>query len=276
MPHPLFSPDSMYWRVNREWLIALAGPRAVLMELAHPAIAAGIAQHSNYRGDPMGRLYRTMKIMTEISFGTPEEMRAALKHFHAAHVRVNGKMEATVEGGQQTAPAYNARDPRLQFWVLATLIDSVPRAYESFVMPLTPAEKSMYYADCQRLARVLGIPQDAIPANFPAFEQYMHDTLNGDVLRVTEDARNVVNALFAPTLRGRITRRFSFASIGTLPPRLRDAYGLEWSPARDKNLARLTRIISRVRPHIPHAVAIHPKAWAMERNLAMAAKGAIS
>lgn len=274
--NPLFAPESMYWRVNREWLIALAGPRAVLLELAHPAIAAGIAQHSNYRGDPGGRLYRTMKTMTEISFGTPEEMGRALKHFHAAHARVSGTMDAPAVSGQPSVVPYTARDPQLQFWVLATLIDSVPRAYEKFVMPLTYAEKSAYYADCQRLARVLGISPRVIPVTYLAFEKYMSGMLNGDTLTVTEDARQIVNALFAPTLRGRLTRRFSSPSIGMLPPRLRNAYGFEWNTANEKNLARLARIISRVRPHIPRAVAIHPKAWSMERNLELLAKGATS
>ncbi len=256
---PLFSPTSLYWRVNREWLIALAGPRALLLELAHPAIAAGVAQHSNYRGDPFGRLYRTMKTMTEISFGDEQERRDALKHFFKCHARVKG---TTTEMGEM---AYDARDPELQFWVLATLIDSVVRVYEKFVAPLTFAEKCAYYDDCVRLARVLGISHAAIPNSYDAFCSYMEAMLSADVLCVTQNARDIVDALFAPTLRGYATRGFSFVGIGMLPRRFRDEYGFGWDDAREKNLERVAKVARRVRPLIPHALAIHPKAYQMEK-----------
>lgn len=258
----LFSPHSLYWRVNREWLIAFAGPRALLLELAHPAIAAGVAQHSNYRGDPFGRLYRTMKTMTEISFGTTVERRAALKHFFACHRRVKGVVR---EIGEIREVAYDARDSQLQFWVLATLIESVLRVYETFVAPLTLADKGAYYNDCLELARVLGISRAAIPNSYDAFCAYMDAMLCADVLCVTQNARDIVNALFAPTPRGAATRGFSFVGIGMLPPRVRDEYGFVWNESREKNLERLANFTRRVRPLIPHALAIHPKAYQMEK-----------
>lgn len=256
----------MYWRVNREWLIALAGPRAVLLELAHPAVAAGVAQHSDYRGDPFGRLYRTMKTMTEISFGTEEEMREALKHFQRCHARVKGEIspspvtEPALSKAKGHPSSYDARDPQLQFWVLATLIDSVPRAYEKFVAPLTFADKCAYYDDCAQLARLLGISQDVVPPTYAAFSLYMDAMVCSETLRVTQNARDVVGALFAPTLRGRAAQLFSFASIGMLPARVREEYGFEWDEAREKNLERLAQFSRRVRRWIPDGLAIHPKA----------------
>ena len=261
MATPLFSPKSLYWRVNREWLIALAGPRALLLELAHPAIAAGVAQHSNYRGDPFGRLYRTMKTMTEISFGTEAEMRDALKHFFKCHARVR----ATADDERRTTIEYDARDAGLQVWVLATLIDSVLRVFEKFVAPLTFADKCAYYDDCVRLARVLGISPAAIPNSYDTFCAYMGAMLSADVLCVTQNARDIVDALFAPTPRGYATRWFSFVGIGMLPPRVRAEYGFGWDDAREKNLERFAHLARRVRPWIPHALAIHPKAYQMEK-----------
>lgn len=248
----LFSPHSMYWRVNREWLIALAGPRAVMLELAHPSVAAGVAQHSAYDTDPFGRLYRTMKTMTDISFGDADEARDALRAFHACHARVHGK---TAEG-----VPYRARDPQLQVWVWATLVDSVLRVYERFVSPLAFAEKCAYYADAARLAQWLGIPQEFVPPTFTAFNLYMGVMLYGDTLQITDDARKVVDALYAQTLRGRATRWFSFASIGILPPRLRYEYGYTWSDADEKNLERIAAWSCRLRAHVPPLFAIHPKA----------------
>ncbi len=255
---PFFSVHSVYWRVNCEWLIALAGPRALLLELAHPAIAAGIAHHSNYRGDPFGRLYRTMQTMTEISFGTEEARRAALKHFHKCHARVNG---VTADS------RYDARDPHLQFWVLATLIDSVPRVYERFVAPLTAAEHCAYYDDCARLARFLGIAECVIPPDYDAFREYMGAMLSSETLEITETARAILAALFAPTPRGQLTRAFSFVGIGLLPARVRDAYGFQWNETREKYLERLAQFTRRVRPRLLRAAAIHPHAWKMEQHI---------
>jgi len=247
----------MYWRVNREWLIALAGPRAVLLELAHPAVAAGVAGHSNYRGDPFGRLYRTMKTMTELSFGSEQEARMALTHFRRCHARVHST----------GAIPYDARDAQLQLWVWATLVDSVPQVYERFVSPLSPAERSAYYLDCAKLAQLLGIPCEVIPSTFSAFELYIESMLLGDELHVTEHARDIINALYAPTLRGSLTRWFSFASIGMLPSRLRDEYGYTWDRVREMRLERYASISRRLRPLLPNFLAVHPKALAMETQL---------
>ena len=94
---PIFSPDGWYWRVNREWLIALMGPRAVLLELAHPAVAAGVARHSNYRGDPIGRLYRTMKTMT-VSASTMGSAAFARSMSHPTRARRSGYSAAAAAG----------------------------------------------------------------------------------------------------------------------------------------------------------------------------------
>jgi uncharacterized protein (DUF2236 family) len=262
--NPTFSRYSMYWRVNREGLIALAGPRALLLELAHPAVAAGIAQHSNYRTDPLGRLYRTMKTMTALSFGNVEEQSRALKHFHRCHARVRGNLTDPLPDDTAGEATFDARDPQLQFWVLATLIDSVLRAYARFVTPLTYADRCSYYDDCTRLAQLLGIPADAIPRTYTAFNLYLGAMLEGSALRVTPPAREIVAALFAPTLRGRATRLFSFPGIGMLPPRLRAAYGLAWTDADTKKLEQLGALTRRLRPHLPGALALFPRAFAAE------------
>src|SRR5262249_23799688 len=73
-----FSPDMMFWQVDREIVLLLAGGRALLMQLAHPKIAAGVADHSHFKQDPLGRLYRTMSTMWSITFGDISEARLAL------------------------------------------------------------------------------------------------------------------------------------------------------------------------------------------------------
>ena len=72
----LFGPDSLTWRVNREGALLLGGGRALLLQVAHPLVAAGVSQHSNYREDPFGRLYRTLDTVTTIVFGSASDAKA--------------------------------------------------------------------------------------------------------------------------------------------------------------------------------------------------------
>ena len=289
----MFSPSSWFWHVNREWLIALAGPRAVMLELAHPQVAAGVEQHSNYHGDPFGRLYRTMRTMTELTFGTPEEASTALRHFYACHTRVKGRIAESNEREQESGGEveskrvgrtggseemwYDATDPELKLWVWATLVDSVVRIYDRFVTPLAYSDRCGYYDDTVCLARLLGIPGAILPGTYTAFNLYMGRMLGDNTLHVTRAARAVVDALYAPFLVGGMTRAFSFASIGMLPPRLLTAYGFSWDERRERQLEDLAVWSRRVRPWIPPRAAIHPKARRMEQlyQAGAAGKGSI-
>lgn len=253
----LFSPQSHYWRINREWLIALAGPRAVFLELAHPGVAAAVAAHSAYRTDPFGRLSRTMKTMTELSFGGTEDARAALMAFHRCHAHVHGDIAAT--GGR-----YDANDSHLKLWVWATLVDSVLRVYQRFVQPLTYADRCAYYRDAARLARHLGVPRTLLPVSYTAFNLYLGAMLYGPELQVTPAARDIVDALFAPPVLGGLTRAFSWVSVGLLPDPLRAAYGFTWDTTQERRLQQLAALSRRVRPLLPGLLAVHPRARSAE------------
>jgi len=259
MSERLFLQNSLYWKINREWLISFAGPRAVLLEMAHPLVAAGVAQHSNYRTDPFGRLYRTMKTMTEISFGNDETARPALASLHACHAHVSGV-------SADAHATYHANDPQLRLWVWATLVDSVVRVYDRFVTPLTYADKGAYYDDCVRLARLMGIPASVIPITYTEFNLYLGAMLESATLTVSCEARAVVKALFAPTVRGRATLLFSQPGIGMLPERLRDEFGFTWDRQREARIEKLAVWTRRMRPWLPRRLAIHPKAYAEERK----------
>src|SRR5437016_11697134 len=101
----LFGPGSLTWRVNREGALLLGGGRALLLQVAHPLVAAGVAQHSNYREDPWGRLYRTLDTVTTIVFGTNEESEEAADRLRRVHSRVTGKAD--------DGRPYEANDPDL-------------------------------------------------------------------------------------------------------------------------------------------------------------------
>ena len=257
-----FRPGTPFWRVNREWLIGLGGARAVLLELAHPLIAEGVAAHSRYRADPFGRLFRTMRTMPDLTFGDPAVAQRAARHFQGCHRRVQGALTAAVGPFAAGAP-YTAQDPLLKLWVLATLIDSVLLVHERFVRPLSEHERERYYQDAQRLAEWLGLPPALMPATYADFQAYVSAMLASDLLTVGDRARDIVAALYGAPLFGGLAWRASYVSIGLLPARLRAAYGFAWSSADERRLARLAAVSRRLRPWLPAILLVHPKAlWA--------------
>jgi uncharacterized protein (DUF2236 family) len=266
-----FAPDSLFWRINREALMVLSGPRALLLELAHPLVAAGVAEHSDFRGRPLHRLFRTVGVMTAINFEPHSRARAAVAHTRACHGRVQGTLAEDV-GPYLAGTPYRADDPLLQLWVVATLLDSVLVVYDHLVRPLAPKEKQAYYAGGQQLGRVFGIPAELMPPEYDDFQTYLDAMLRSDALTVGPAARNVVNALFrGPRALGPATRLASFVSIGLTPPRLREAFGLGWTERDERRLQRLGRISRRLRPWAPAPLVVHPQALFAEWRLRHAA-----
>src|SRR5881397_2144053 len=117
----LFGPGSLTWRVNREGALLLGGGAALVLQVAHPLVAAGVAEHSNYREDPWGRLYRTLDVTTKIVFGSSEVAEEASQRLWNVHGRV--------QGTSPDGASYQARDPDLLMWVHATLIDTTLLVY---------------------------------------------------------------------------------------------------------------------------------------------------
>ncbi len=264
-----FSPDSIFWRVNREGLMVLSGPRALLLELAHPLVAAGVAEHSDFRRNPWGRLFRTVGVMTALNFQHQPQARAAAQHTRQCHTRVHGQLAEDV-GPYLAGTPYRADDPLLQLWVLATLIDSVLVTYDLLVRPLSPEEKAEYYASSKHLGHAFGLPRELMPPTYDDFQTYMDSMLTSDQLTVGETAREICRALFAPPLFGPTVRWASFVSLGLTPPRLREEFGFGWSAAAERRLQRLAGAARRLRPLIPDPLCVHPQAlwaeWRMRKS----------
>lgn len=253
-----FSPDDPFWRVNREWLVMLAGARAVMLELAHPLVAAGVANHSNFRNASLKRLYRTIFMMVDASFGSTETARRAIGRVHHCHHPVAGTLSAAI-GPFSANTNYRANDPDLKLWVLATLVDSTLLVHDLFVRPLTLAEKEAYYRDSQRLGHLLGIPAQVMPPTYHDFTAYVEGMVKGDTLTVGATAREVAKAIFAPPL-GPAVRVASFVGIGLLPARLRTAFDFPWDERREKRLLWLARQFRRLRAALPTALCVWPQA----------------
>ncbi len=133
----LFGPDSVSWKINRESALFLAAGRAALLQLAHPWVAAAIAEHSTTLHDPVGRFHRTFRVMFTMVFGSLEQALGAARHLHRRHVGIRGQMKETV-GPFAEGSAYEANDVAALRWVFATLVDSALLAYELVLPPLKP------------------------------------------------------------------------------------------------------------------------------------------
>src|SRR5262245_52156884 len=157
MGQPIFSPSSVFWRVNRELVSGLAGPRAVLMQIAHPLIAAGVADHSRYREHRFARLYRTSMAAAAITFGSRELALRAIAAINKRHMTVHGTLRKQA-GCFSAGTHYDANDPELKLWVLNTITDSAMHVYETFVSPLSECDREQYYNDSLIVAKLFDIP----------------------------------------------------------------------------------------------------------------------
>ena len=271
-PTPLAAgPGGVLRRVNRERVLLVGWGRAVLLQLAHPLVVAGVAGHSRALAGPgrrLLRLHRTQRALLALTFGGPEEAARAARPINAAHARVRGRLEEP--GGRFAAGTpYAAADPDLLRWVYATTVDSFLRTYELFVESLSAEERDCYCAEAARLAPLLGLPPGLAPTSAAELRGYLDGALAGDEIAVTRTARRLARELLAAPVPGAWPLAWAarLATAGLLPGAVRDAYGLPWGQRRQVAL-RLAAVASRrLLPALPARVRYWPAAHlAAERS----------
>ncbi|TMD12110.1 MAG: DUF2236 domain-containing protein [Chloroflexi bacterium] len=237
----LYADDSITRRINRENVLLLGGGRALLMQLAHPKVAAGVDDHSDFRRRPMYRLRRTIRLTMAIIFGDRETALAAARAVNHAHGHVRGA-------------DYRALDPELLQWVHATLVDSALVTYETFVMALSAGEREDFFQESKLLGEMLGIPKDRFPESIQGFDDYVATMISDGPIRVEALALELGRLVTRPRLRllpGPVMIPFEIVTAGLLPPALREQYRLAWD-SRQERLFRLMVIA------IPRLIAVTP------------------
>jgi uncharacterized protein (DUF2236 family) len=242
----LFASGCWLRRVSAEPVLLFGGGRALLLEVAHPLVAAGVAEHSDFERDPFGRLQRTLDAMSAIVFRARADALATARAVEAAHLRVRGRLRCDA-GPFRAGTPYSGRDPELVRWVWATLVDTALLVYERFVAPLDAAALAAYYADQRGVARLLGVPEALLPETPAAFRRYVDRMLSGDVLTVTEQGRAVAAAVLDPAVRVPGQRRVADLTAALLPPRLREAFGLDWDEERARRVEGLVASVRALR-----------------------------
>jgi len=237
----IYPDDSIIRRVNRENVLMLGGGRALLMQLAHPKVAAGVDEHSDFRVRPMYRLRRTIRLTMAIVFGDRETALAAARTVNQVHDHVRGG-------------DYSALDPDLLLWVHATLVDTALVTYETFVRPLSHEEREDFYQQMKLLGEMLRVPRDRFPESFKDFTRYVETMLTDGVLRAGRQGIELSKLVLRPhllRLPGKVFIPWEVITTGLLPPQLRAQYGLAWG-RRQERLYRLFVIA------LPRLVAVTP------------------
>ncbi len=238
--------DSAIRRLNRESILLLGGGRALLMQIAHPKVAAGVAAHSSFRGDRLGRFLRTVRPVYAMVFGTPEESMHAAASIARRHVTVVG-------------PGYRADDPDLQRWVYATLVDTVLATFDRFVGHISPELEADFLDDAAKIGQLLGIPHELLPTDATAFRAYVDGMI--DTLEVSDVARVLAAEIFAPRplYAAPAVAALREVTAGLLPKRLREQFGMGWGPRRDSLLSAASVASRTLWPRLPRALRAPPR-----------------
>ena len=264
-----FAPESVIRRLgNTPVTPFLGGGAAVLLQVAHPLVARGVAGHSDYEKDLWRRLARTLRALYLITFGTRAEAEQAAAAVRAVHAHVHGTTRETL-GRFAAGTSYSAADPDLQLWVHATLVYASLAAYERFERPLAHAERESYYREMAVVAQLFGVPAKAIPPTLADFHRYFERQIASETITVTDTARDIVAVIMRAPLPAPIrliAPAHRLATAALLPPRLRQEYGLRWTPLHalllppSAQMLKLTAIpvltaAARLRPRVAVAAA---------------------
>ena len=270
--HGLYGPGSEAWALNREAMLLLgAGPRALLLQLAHPQVAAGVADHSDFRADPCARLDGTLRSYLRIVYGTGRAARAEIRRLNTLHRTITGA-------------GYRARDPELSMWVHATLVDSTIVVADRWLEPLSRARRERFYAETLPIGRAFGIPEAILPPDLEAFEAFLEASIGpGGPVRVGSTARDLADAVLHPPLGPVVpalgwlpTTAYAWTlwpAVGLLPEAVREGYGLPWGRLERTVAEWLVSAWRAWRPLLPPGFRQMPQAVAADRRVARAAAG---
>ncbi|CAB4735152.1 unannotated protein [freshwater metagenome] len=226
----LFGPASSAWRVHADTSMFVGGLRALLLQTLHPLAMAGVADHSDYRHDPLGRLQRTAGYVGITTYGTTAEAKAMIARVRKIHTRVTG----IAPDGRP----YDARDPRLLGWVHVTEVDSFLAAYQRYaVRPLSDADADQYVAEMAVVAKRIGVKSP------PRTRAEMHETVQSyrPELSVGGQARDAVKFLLLPPLPLATRPAYgviSTAAVSLLPGWARRMLWLPVAPGADTLVVR--------------------------------------
>jgi uncharacterized protein (DUF2236 family) len=273
---PVLGPDSLVWQRSGDWRLLLLAGRSLLLQVAHPTVAAGVAEHSDYMGDPWGRLDRTLDLYLAVVFGGPDGAPAA-----GARLR---EMHKSIKGVDADGKRYHALEPGAYHWVHATLTDGIAVMLERFGEPLRGAEHDRFYAEMREVGRLYGLRDRDMPPDWRSFCAY-RDEIVRDVLTDNEVVRGVLHTICHPMAppwfplpeaawragAPPAVRVAKLSTVGLLPRVLRERLGLRFTRAQELELRADAAVVRATFPRLPARVRLTPHAYAAHRRVAAGA-----
>lgn len=250
MTSPAFPDDAPIRRVSAEPGLLLGAGRALLLQIAHPSVAAGVAEHSDFKANPFKRLVGTLEATYAMVYGSVELADGVGRRIRWIHDHVVG-------------PTYRANDPANLLWVHATLLDTALGLYERLCGPLAPDDLDRYYEELSTVAERFGCPRSEQPATIAEFRSYFDAQVSA--LEVTGTGRALAADILRPRLPWRLDIPLApalalqrFVTIGLLPAPLRDQFGLAWSEAQERRLRRVLGAVAAVYRRVPTPLRTAP------------------
>ncbi|HEX6228326.1 MAG TPA: oxygenase MpaB family protein [Solirubrobacterales bacterium] len=244
---------SALWRRAGDARLIATGAYAILLQVSHPTVGAGVTEHSDFRSDPWGRLLRTLDYSYAMTYGGPELATGLGRRIREMHRSIRGRK---ADGGP-----YHALEPEAFTWVHATLVDSIVRGHQLLVGPLRPGEIDDLYAQWRRSGELIGVRERDMPADWAAFGDYF-ERMVSERLERTRAVDEVLEAIGDPRrpplplltepawrlARMPVTHQISLVTAGLLTPSLRDRFGIRWTRASRLQLRLLAAASRAVTP----------------------------
>jgi uncharacterized protein (DUF2236 family) len=244
-----FRAGTISWDVLRRPVFLLGGMRALLLQISEPSVAAGVAEHSDFADRVFDRMRHTVEVMVEVGLGDSTEAQRAVVEMNQAHRGVCGTMP--------DGSPYDAAQPELRLWVLATLIDTVLVVEATYVGEFQDEDRARYYRESLEVARVLEVG-DA-PQSLDEFHGYMTERF--DRLAITDHARQIAHHVLHPRLGWApqwVWAPLRVITADLLPVRLRKGYGLSLSPRQATWLDRFQAMTRATLPRMPNWIRTFP------------------
>lgn len=221
----LFSPDDAPWIIHRDFSTLVGGVRALLMQALHPGSLAGVAQHSRYEQDPLGRLSGTIRWLTVTTFGSKEAVQNEAGRVNRMHTKVSGEYQTA----QGETTGYRAADPRLLLWVHIAFMESFLRAHQNYSKAPIPGGADAYVKLWGQSVAPLGL------SDVPASEAELNQLLDefSEELIVTEKTQSVIKWIKnapLPLLTKPVYKLLFYSAVASLDPRFRELIGIRSAP----------------------------------------------
>lgn len=263
-PDPgLFGPQSVTWRVSREPVLLLGGGQlALLMQVADPLIAQAVLEHSAYATDPHGRLMRTLRWLLCVTFGTQAEAEAATRELAARHRPIQGVLpQKNASPPYPAGVRYDAGDPELSRWVLATLMYATLATYQALVGRLSVPERDGFVREWAAVAALFSLPPEPCCSSAAALDAYIMGRIAAFGPELGPGSRQVGLAVLHPAATAAIRPLFGgprFLATGLLAPELRRGYGLGWSALHQRSFEATCASIRQAVRVFPRRLRVSP------------------